>query len=565
MPIHRNRLVGWASVASACVIAGIFGGSLSAQEPTLGPLTLVRVLELAEARSESVESAQAGVRRAEGEQLRVRSGLLPQLSGAVSYDRTLQSEFEGVFDGFTFGGGAPCNPFLPDRGAAIADRIAEIERVVDCGAGGENLLAPPAPNEPITDGGLEDLPFGQANAWRVNLSFSQNLYSGGRIGAQTRAAAIGLDSAGVTLATTRAQLLFDVTQAYYEAVLGERLVRIAEATVEQADATFRQVQAGFRAGTQPEFEVLRAQVTRDSQQPGLIRQRANHELAQLRLRQLLDLPADYNLQLADSLDDGALPPSPVFAERMAAVESLFSTADAVRVVVLADIDSSDRSAVREISLAVQAREAAAQLTRAQRMPSVTVTSAYGQIAYPSGAYPSFGDFRSNWTIGASVQFPILTGGRQRADELVAEAELQQARAQLRQIEELAALDAQTAWTELVAARATWEATVGTIEQATRAYAIAEVRYGAGVSTQLELSDSRLQLQQAEANRAQAARDYQVARARVALLEHLPLGVTGAGGGQAAPQAAPVTPQQPAQQGGAAQFVTAAQTQPAGGF
>ena len=61
-----------------------------------------------------------------------------------------------------------------------------------------------------------------------------------------------------------------------------------------------------------------------------------------------------------------------------------------------------------------------------------------------------------------------------------------------------------------------------MQQANRAYEIANVRFGAGVSTQLELSDSRLLLQQAEANRAQAARDLQVARARVALLPNLPL-------------------------------------------
>ena len=70
-----------------------------------------------------------------------------------------------------------------------------------------------------------------------------------------------------------------------------------------------------------------------------------------------------------------------------------------------------------------------------------------------------------------------------------------------------------------------EASAGTIEQATRAYQIAEVRFQSGVSTQLELADARLLLQLAEANRAQAARDLQVARARVALLPDLPLGVS----------------------------------------
>jgi outer membrane protein len=164
--------------------------------------------------------------------------------------------------------------------------------------------------------------------------------------------------------------------------------------------------------------------------------------------------------------------------------------------------------------------------------------------------PAFGDFRTNWTVGASVQVPILTGGRQRGDELVARADLEQAEVQLRQTEELAALDSRSAWAELVAARAAWEASANTIQQATRAYEIADVRYRAGVSTQLELSDARLLLQQSEVNRAQAARDLQLARARMALLPDLPLGVGGAAGvpgQQQQPLTTPATPATPQQQ------------------
>ena len=63
-----------------------------------GPLTLEQVLALAEPKSETVAIAQAGIRRAEGEQIRARSSDLPQLSLSASYDRALASEFEGVFD-----------------------------------------------------------------------------------------------------------------------------------------------------------------------------------------------------------------------------------------------------------------------------------------------------------------------------------------------------------------------------------------------------------------------------------------------------------------------------------
>ena len=143
--------------------------------------------------------------------------------------------------------------------------------------------------------------------------------------------------------------------------------------------------------------------------------------------------------------------------------------------------------------------------------------------------------------------PILTGGRQRGDEIVAREDLEQSRLQQKQAEELAALDTRSAWAELLAARAAWESTAGTVQQADRAYQIADVRYQSGVSTQLELSDARVQRQQAGANRALAARDLQVARARVALLPDLPIGnaLPATGGNPIIQQPAPSLPAQPA--------------------
>jgi len=102
-----------------------------------------------------------------------------------------------------------------------------------------------------------------------------------------------------------------------------------------------------------------------------------------------------------------------------------------------------------------------------------------------------------------------------------------------------------------------------VQQESRAYEIADVRYRAGVSTQLELSDSRLLLQRAVANRALAARDLQVARARVALLPELPLGAGGTAGGAARPTTGqgtqPAAPPQQQQQG-RGQFTNAAAQQ-----
>jgi outer membrane protein TolC len=155
---------------------------------------------------------------------------------------------------------------------------------------------------------------------------------------------------------------------------------------------------------------------------------------------------------------------------------------------------------------------------------VSLTSSLAGVGYPGdGVFPTFGDFRANWSVGAVVTMPLFTGGRLRAGEAAARADVTEARARLQQTRETVALDRATALQDLTAAEALWQASAGTVQQAQRAYEIAELRNREGLSTQLELSDSRLALQVAQANRAVAARDVQVARARVALLPQLPAG------------------------------------------
>jgi outer membrane protein TolC len=133
--------------------------------------------------------------------------------------------------------------------------------------------------------------------------------------------------------------------------------------------------------------------------------------------------------------------------------------------------------------------------------------------------------------------PLLDGGRRKANRAIAEASLEESRQQLQLVKELAELDQRSAHATWEAARAAWDASAGTVEEAQRAYRIADVRYREGLSTQLELNDARLALERAEAARAQAARDLQVTRARLALLPDLPLGAATGGAATASAVAA----------------------------
>ncbi len=488
----------WLAVLLAAPPAG-----LGAQAPLR--LSLSDALQRADSASEAVGIARAGVRGADGRVQQARSGWLPQLAGSVLYTRTLETQFAALQEGGDSGSSEPpppspvnCIRFTPDPSLPFDQRVTALERGLDCTANG--------------NGGIDfsNLPFGRANQWSFGLEASQTLFDptlGGRI----RAARAGATAAAAALEGARAQAVLEVALAYTDAQLAARLLDIAELTLVQAERTYADVAVARQVGTAAEFDELRAGVARDNQKPVVILRRTQRDQAFLRLRQLLDLPPTAALELTTPLGDSA----------NVSLPSHILTAALAN-----DTMVASRAAVREAEAGVDAAEGLLSSTRGSGRPSVRLSSNYAKITFPDEVF-RWERFLTDWTASIRVSIPLFTGGRIRGEVVAAEAAADEARLRMRQVQEQAEREQVDVQNQLAAAVALWEASRSTADQAARAYAIAEVRLREGISTQTELNDARLQLQQAEANRAQAARDLQVARLRVLLLRDLPLGAGAA--------------------------------------
>jgi outer membrane protein len=503
-------------------------------------LSLEEALRLAESQSEAVRIAQAGVQRARGLQLQARSQYLPQVGASLTYSRTLASQFEALADagppeppagtppvppddGTTYY--APCTRYLAPAGAAEAQRLTSLEVFARCSAGTGGF--------PID---FSQVGFGARNQYQLGIDGSLSLYSGGRVQAQNRSAAANRTAADIELVSQRARLALDITEAYFDAVLADRLVAIAESSLAQSESVLGQTRLARQVGNQSEFELLRAQVTRDNQMPALLQRRTDRDLSHARLKQMLNLPGREPVTLTTGLGNEA------------------ELAQLVRNTGMPvgggedDTSSVARAPVRQLNEALRAQREELRIARSSWIPTISLSTQYGRVAFPSAGLPDLGSFLTNWTVSLTASVPLFTGGRTRGATMVAEAAVREAEARYEQVREAASLDAQQALALLSQAEAALAASQGTSGQATRAYTIAEVRYREGLSTQVELNDSRLLLQQASANAALAVRNLQVARMRVALLRDLPLGVgtitipLSIGG-----PAAPVAPQQVAPQ------------------
>lgn len=393
------------------------------------------------------------------------------------------------------------------EGAQMQTRSALLPQI---SLGPQYTMVLESPYEGLFGGGTGDgaNPFTSSNQWRLGGSASISLFNLSQW-SQLGASGAAIRVSQLQLSQQQALTILTVASAYYDAALSAQLLSITEFTLAQAEKTLADVTLGRAVGAQSEFEQLRARVARDNQIPVVTRARANRDIAATRLKQLLDVPLATEVVLLTPLDDredpGALP---------ADVSTLLSGADTT---------VAARAVVRTAQETVAQNEKLTAAAGQQWIPTMTTSMNYNRAGYSTEFFPTNSQFGNDWTLSAVLNWPLFTSGRITGAKRQASANLDAARLRAKLTAEQAALDNETVEARLREALDNTRATASVVEQAMRAYDIAELRYTEGISTQTELQDVRLQLEQARANQAQAARDAQVARLRKALLPYLPLG------------------------------------------
>lgn len=493
-----------------------------AAPPSARVLTLDDAFRLAEPSSDDVRIAQSAVVRAKGQYYQARSTVLPQVTASANYQRQLQNQFNAIINRFA---PAPDPNVPPDT--------------------------TPQPFNPIS------VLFASPNTITLGIQASQPLFLDNRFGLAGRVAKANEDVAKYGLRTARAQLRYDIASAYFDAVIAEKLLQIAESSLVQTERTLRQTTLQRQVGTVAEYDLLRSRVARDGQRPLVIQAQQNRDVSSLRLKQLLNLPLGEPLTLATPVQDAdmdrVIAASKLDSDARPSAGSGLSAAGSTTAPTLNPRDTApeSRTAVQQAVASVEVLKGTLENAQLQRLPSLTLATNYQRFAYPTNAQivpRTLADFYPAWTVSLGLSVPIWTSGRIKGDVMVARANLADGEARLNQGKRAAALDVQLALKSLEQAEANWLASRGTEEQADKALRIAEVRYANGISTQLELTDIRNLLIQSQANTLTSAKDLQLARLRMSLLRDLPLGAGGgsaaiAGGGQA---------QQAQQNGGNAQ-------------
>jgi outer membrane protein TolC len=442
-------------------------------------LSLQECVDRAIAVGEEMKQAAADRQTAHARYLQARSDALPQLSLNTTYTRQLESIFQRQGD-------TGIKPFEPDRSAPDTARIRALEDAL------------PTSGFYALSALLSNSSFASENTWVAALSLRQKIFQGGSVWSSVAAAKHALRATRMLEEDKRDDVVLSVRQAYLNALLADRGVRISELGLEQSENHLQRVQLRRDAGTSSEFELLQAEVARDNQVPQVLQGRSLREVAYLELRRLCNLPKDAPLALKSPLlGDVAIPSDPAAVDTTGLIE--------------AAMHASGITALDEM---MQARGHAITVAAADKWPDFSAFANLSQQAFPSQVVPKRGDWLRDKSVGLSVSWKLFDGFLTKG--AIEEARSNRARAAVdlanaRELVRTAVI--QGRW-ELDRSAADLRARTRTVELAKRALDLANLRYDEGASTMLEVTDARIAWQIAQSNEALARRDYFAALARL---------------------------------------------------
>lgn len=315
------------------------------------------------------------------------------------------------------------------------------------------------------------------------------LYTGGKIENSIKGAEYGLDAADLALENTKQSIKLTATSDYYKILQCRNLIKVQQDAVDTLQVHLNNVNAQYNVGTVAKSDVLASEVQLANAQQSLVTARNNYDIAVATLNNVIGLPTDTVLNINDELR---------YNKYDLTLEGCTEYA------------LSHRPDGLAADFQVKQANAAMQAAKAGHYPTVTAVARNSR----SGEDPFKDDHESNdvWAAGITASWNIF-------DNNITAAQVHQKKAALLKAEEVSAqkkeqilLDVRTAYLNLLAAEKNIKTMEVAVERAQEDYKIAQVRYSAGVGTNLDVMDAEEKLTQAQTNYYTALYNYNTAKA-----------------------------------------------------
>ena len=284
-------------------------------------------------------------------------------------------------------------------------------------------------------------------------------------------------------------VVLTVGNAYLVCVADQARIEAVNAELVTSKITLDQAIAGHDAGTNPRLDVLRAQVDYQNEQQTLISTTNQLAKDKIALARVIGLPLDQQFALSDTAPYKALDnldPDASFAE-------------AVR----------NRKDLQSMEETVKSSEAEHKAAVADQYPTASISGDFGDL----GTTP--GHSHGTFTATGQVESPILQIARNRGEQQVAQATLDQAKSRLSDQVQQVNADVRSAILDIQTAAKLVQATRSNVDLTVEALSEAQQRFHAGISDNLPVSQAQTQFEQANDQYISALYQHNVAKLSLA--------------------------------------------------
>ena len=296
---------------------------------------------------------------------------------------------------------------------------------------------------------------------------------------------------------TKQNLIFQVTQAYYDVLKAQELVKVDREILERSRENTDRVRAFVQAGIQIEADVATAQVREANDELSLLNDQNALEIAMATLPRIMGLDPATLITVAEDTD-----------------YELYRDKGQIEIVVLSVEEAIQRAfetrpEFKELQSTINRMEWDLTLARLNRWPQLNAEYNYNvNLDDYLHEREDFTDFRS-WEVRTTLNFPIFDGGIAKRQVQEAELLLEQVREDASDLERSIALDVRQAYLNLRRAERAVEISNTQVRNAELSLQVIRGRFEQELSILLELLDAQTGFAQALTNQVRAFYDYKI--------------------------------------------------------
>lgn len=330
-----------------------------------------------------------------------------------------------------------------------------------------------------------------SNAFSNGISVNIPLYTGGLVEGQIDVAKLGKTNAQEEILRVEQATKYSAIEGYYGLLAYQELQGVYHEAVDNLQGHLDNVQAQYNVGTKAKVDVLSSDVSLANAKTTAITADNNVAIAESNLNNILGLPLETKLNLADHQ-------LPFDTYNISLQEAM-------------DYAMKYRPEVLQAAIAVQEAERSIDIADAGNKPTVAIT---GSNDWADNTFPGIDANKRSWKVAAGVTYNFYDGGATKAKVNQAKQDLLVARETEQKTRESVQLQVKQAYLNIRSAAQKVEETQTVVDQARENYRIQNIRYQAGVGINLDVLDAQLSLNQAQVNHIQALYDYNVGIAKL---------------------------------------------------